>query len=115
MPIKDDLKRLAALDDQPDIQKFVKSWCSTYDGKIIDLDLGEESYHLVFRADGRILLKSNLSTSFDLRVITSPQCLAELLRGSKALKDALNTGELRTWGNFHEARQLESFLRLGME
>ncbi|MFW9915302.1 MAG: SCP2 sterol-binding domain-containing protein [Candidatus Thorarchaeota archaeon] len=115
MPIKEALKHLAALDDQPDIQKFVKSWCSTYDGKVIDLDLGEESYHLVFRADGRILFKTSLSTSFDLRVITSPQCLAELLKGSKALKDALKAGELKTWGNFHEARQLESFLRLAME
>lgn len=115
MPIKEDLKRLAALDDQPDIQKFVQSWCATYDGKVVDFDLGEESYHLVFRADGRILLKNNLSTSFDLRLITSSQCLAELLRGSKALKNALNAGELKTWGNFHEARQMESFLRLAME
>lgn len=115
MSIKDNLNRLTQLSDQSDIQDFVTRWCSTYDGKIIDFNLDEEAYHLVFRADGNIVLKDGLSTSFDLRLITTPQILTEILRGSKSMKEVLKTGELKTWGNFHEAKPLEQFMRLIIE
>jgi hypothetical protein len=115
MAIKDSFNRLTRLSDQSDIRDFVKMWCSTYDGKIIDFDLGEETFHLVFRADGSIVLEDGLSTSFDLRLITTPQLLIEILKGSRSMKEVLKTGELKTWGNFHEAKQLEQFARFIIE
>ncbi|MFQ5978483.1 MAG: SCP2 sterol-binding domain-containing protein [Candidatus Heimdallarchaeota archaeon] len=112
MSLEDALARLMTRSDELDIQEFVKQWCSTYDGKVIDLDLDEVGYHLIFKADGTVSLKEGLSTSFDLRLILTSQTLLELLKGVKPMKEALKSGALKTWGNFHEVKPLEHFLRL---
>ena len=115
MSVKDLIGSITLLSENQDFQELVKRWCSTYDGKIIDLDLGEETYHIVFWPNGKIAVKEGLSTSFDLRLILScKKTFFEILQGKKPMKEALKTGELKTWGNFHEAQTLESILRFFM-
>ncbi len=114
MSVKDLINNITMLSDNSDFQDLVNRWCSTYDGKIIDFDLGEETFHIVFWPNGKIAVNEGLSTSFDLRLILSRETLSQLLLGKKPMKEALKTGELKTWGNFHEAKELESILRFFM-
>jgi len=99
-------KRLRLLVDLMNKNEKAKSrliaWIDGYDGKIIEFQVDNSSFYMVFTKENARLEEGSYPSP-DAVIVTEPKFLIDILSGKVRLSSSLIAEDkLRVWGNFHE-------------
>jgi len=84
-------------------RQFVQRWVGAYQGKVLQLDTDEGSFHVILKRDGSMRLRAGTYPSPDIIFKASTQTLMNLFTGRADFRDLVKRWELVIIGAGHEA------------
>lgn len=84
-------------------REFIQGWVGKYQGKVLQLDTDEGSFHIILKRDGSMQLRPGDYPSPDIIFKASTQTLMNLFTGRADFRDLLKRWELVIIGAGHEA------------
>jgi hypothetical protein len=91
------------VNETPAHRQFVQEWVGNYQGKVLQLDTDEGSFHVVLKKDGSMQLRPGSYPSPDIVFKANTQTLMNLFTGRADFRDLVKRWELLIIGAGHEA------------
>ena len=91
-------------------REFVRDWIGPYDGKVLQLETDEGTFHLVLQNKGTITLKEGSYPSPDVIYKAKTQTLMNLFSGQVAFRDSMKSWDLIVIGAGHESVPLTKLM-----
>jgi hypothetical protein len=84
-------------------RQFVRGWVGGYQGKVLQLETDDGSFHVILKKDGSMRLQAGSYPSPDIVFKATTQTLMNLFTGRADFRDLVKRWELVIIGAGHEA------------
>jgi hypothetical protein len=84
-------------------RQFVRRWVGGYQGKVLQLETDDGSFHVILKKDGSMRLQAGSYPSPDIVFKATTQTLMNLFTGRADFRDLVKRWELVIIGAGHEA------------
>jgi len=91
------------VNETPAHRQFIQGWVGAYQGKVLQLDTDDGSFHVILKRDGSMRLRAGTYPSPDIIFKASTQTLMSLFTGRADFRDLVKRWELVIIGAGHEA------------
>lgn len=91
-------------------REFIREWVGPYQGKVLQLETDEGSFHILLYHQGKMALQQGLYPSPDVIYKASTETLMNLFTGRASFRDLMKRWELVIIGAGHESVPLGQLL-----
>ncbi len=84
-------------------QEFVREWIGPYQGKVLQLETEEETFHIVLQREGTMEIRPGSYPSPEVIYKASSNTLLSLFTGQASFRDLMKKWELVIIGAGHES------------
>jgi hypothetical protein len=86
-----------------DHRKFIREWVGPYQGKVLQLETDQGTFHILVHQQGTMDLKQGIYPSPDVIYKASTETLMSLFTGRASFRDLMKRWELIIIGAGHES------------
>ncbi len=94
---------IAKVNETPEYREFVRSWVGPYQGKVLQLETDEQTFHILLHRRGIMEMREGQYPSPDVIYKASTKTLLSLFTGQATFRDLMKKWELVIIGAGHES------------
>jgi len=94
------------VNDTPEHREFVRNWVGPYQGKVLQVETDDDTFHILLHRKGTMELRNNSYPSPEVIYKATTKTLMNLFTGQVSFRDLMKRWELIIIGAGHESLPL---------